>query len=201
MRRIAAILFLLILHAGATHAQTPFLFRFGVEWGGAYGLYTNSHFNYLTSEGYRVDESDDGYDPCFNGFLSFFVGNDISETISVSLSCGFAGLHDGLRGIPIQLRGSYFPNGSHYDSLILYGDIGADVLDFEESPCFIGALGTGWRLALGGQFALDFLAGIRFCLDKPVILDPDSGEKIPAQDINACKADHLALTFSLALNF
>ena len=201
MKRFVTIFGALLFFACASYAQQPFHLRFGVEWGGAENLYSWSHFNYRTSEGYRVDDPYAGFDPNFNGFFNVFVGNDISEKVSVTLSCGFSGLHKGLRALPVQLRGFYFPKGNHYDGLILYGDIGADMLNFEESPCLIGDAGSGWRLALGGQFALDFLAGLRISMDRPVLMDPDSGKKIPAQDINACMADYLALTFSIAPNF
>ena len=65
----------------------------------------------------------------------------------------------------------------------------------------LGAVGTAYRIAALSWLDIDFLLNFRFLSTRPDIFDPDTGEKIKAEDIRVSSASYYSINFGIAVNF
>lgn len=190
---IAAILFLISRTALAGG------FRTGLEWGSSTLLTNGYHYNYITSERYRINEEGTKFTPHFNGYFTVYAGADIVDNLSTVACLGISGLESGRLIHPMFLRSSWHPKGVDNDGIFFTVDIGTTL----ENPgsTLLGAAGTAYRIAVLPHLDIDFLFAIRFLSTHPDIFDPDTGEKIKAEDIRVSSASYYSVNFGIAVSF
>ena len=100
--------------------------RFSCEWGYVQTIYHDYHFNILSEEGYRINESFYGFSPHPNGLLLLGAGFVVpAEKLMISIHGGYSGIHEGNRVIPALLRVSFFPRTIQDDGMFYYAQAGA----------------------------------------------------------------------------
>lgn len=202
MRRIIIISLLLLASCALSHAAQPFI-RYGVEWGSSGTLFTAKHQNYTVGEGYRVDENHAGWTFIGNAQILADLGVNITPHIAVAAYTGMAGIAEGFRVIPLTMRGTYYFKEMDCDGMLCYfdGGVGFKEIRNPSKICTLLSAGTGYHVALSRSVSLDFLFSARASLDRPDIVDPDSGRKIPESSIRLDQASYYSLNISIALNF
>ena len=92
MRRSFLYIVLSILStAGATAGENynAGRFHFGLEWGYGQGIYSYSHINIISQEGYRINETSLGFWRKSNGEVLAKIGYDLHEKVNLSLCAGW----------------------------------------------------------------------------------------------------------------
>lgn len=203
-RQVIISILLLLLPCLALPAREPGTasFRFGIEWGGCSTLYTAMHQNYTVEDGYRVDENHAGGTFIGNAQMLANAGVNITPHIALAAYSGLTGISKDFRVVPLTLRGTYFFKDMHCDGMLCYldGGVGLKCKNLSDI-CTLLSAGTGYHLALSRAVSLEFLACVRLTLDRPDIMDPDTGKAIPAENIRVNNARYGALNFSVALSF
>lgn len=173
-----------------------------IEWGGAGGFFMARHFNYICSEGYRVNDEDMGMAGAMNAYFLAGVQTSIGNCFDVAFCLGTEGVWSGRNNLACEICTDWCPRGVTSDGPIMNLAAGAGLSGITPLEMqTIVRLGGGYRFALGNRSGLDFLAGIRGIWDHPSVKDPDTGEYVPGQDVRRNNAVYAALTFSIALNF
>ena len=196
IKRLAAISAILMLASGAAFAGG---FRTGLEWGSSTLLVHGYHYNYFTAERYRINEEGSRFVPHFNAYVNAYAGANVSDNLSAAACIGFSGLEEGKRIFPVFLRTSWHPKGVDNDGLYFTIDIGSCME--RAGTTLIGAVGTAYRIAALSWLDIDFLLNFRFLSTSPDIFDPDTGEKIKAEDIRVSSASYYSINFGIAVNF
>ena len=207
MKNFPAILLtsFLILCGTRAGAQAPRV-RYGLEWGITPTFIRSQDINYISAEGYRVDEDTSGFDFFANGYILADIGVNINDNAALSLYAGYAGLSDNNRVFPLLLRLSAFPKGMTTDGIFLYAEGGVGFHSATPgagtlSSAIIADTGWGYHIALSRSIGLDFQMGLRASFDHVHIKDADTGEWVPDADIRRNDARYYALCFSIGLNF
>ena len=135
--------------------------RFSCEWGYVQTIYHDYHFNILSEEGYRINESFYGFSPHPNGLLLLGAGFVVpAEKLMISIHGGYSGIHEGNRVIPALLRVSFFPRTIQDDGMFYYAQAGAGFhlpAGFKTRVSLMSGLGAGYRIALSERFSLDLI--------------------------------------------
>ena len=189
----------------SARAQAPRV-RYGLEWGISPTFMQSRDINYISAEGYRVDEDWSGHKFDVNGLVMAEFGVNLNDYFALSLYAGYAGLEKGNRVFPLLLRMSAFPKGMTSDGIIIFADGGAGfhsaIPDASTPPtAIIADAGTGYHLALSRSIGLDFLLSLRGSFDHTLIKDADTGNWVPDADIRRNATRCYALCFSIGLNF
>lgn len=206
MRRYILILLPLlaaVLNASAARPSSVPFFKYGLEWGTTGTLYTTMHQNYTAEEGYRVDDNRDYWTYISNAFFLANIGFNITERLSLGVYSGYSGISTENRIIPLTGRASFYPKGIASDGMVCFLDGGVGFKDIKNpsAVCMLGSLGSGYHLALSRSVSIDFLANLRYALDHPEIIDPDSGKAVPSGHIRRNNASYCSINFSIAINF
>lgn len=207
MGRLRYILVIILLAAcsSAAAARSPLL-RYGLEWGFTPTLLASYHFNYISDEGYRVNDQGGGGYFAANGSILAHFGVNVTETFSLSLLSGAVGISEGNRVFPAMLRVSAYPKGVSSDGIFIFADGGVGFhADNPNTPtkknAVLASLGGGYRFALSRSISFDLLASLRGAYDHASILNPDGPGYIPEQNIRRNNAGYIALNISAALTF
>ena len=135
--------------------------RFSCEWGYVQTIYHDYHFNILSEEGYRINESFYGFSPHPNGLLLLGAGFVVpAEKLMISIHGGYSGIHEGNRVIPALLRISFFPRTIQDDGMFYYAQAGAGFhlpAGLKTRVSLMSGLGAGYRIALSERFSLDLI--------------------------------------------
>ena len=150
--------------------------RFSCEWGYVQTIYHDYHFNILSEEGYRINESFYGFSPHPNGLLLLGAGFVVpAEKLMISIHGGYSGIHEGNRVIPALLRVSFFPRTIQDDGMFYYAQAGAGFhlpAGFKTRVSLISGLGAGYRIALSERFSLDLILTAMAAFSHPPV-EPD----------------------------
>jgi len=207
MNRIKYILATLTLIAGAftASAKAP-LFKYGAEWGIGANIFYDKQLNYITEEGYRIDDSvaEGAFIP--NGQILGSIGINATGRFSISLMSGYLGVSRNNRMIPILLRAGYHFNGLESDGLFAFIDGGIGIhlrktWEPERKPAGMTDAGMGYRFILTHRTSLDLLFNVKGTFDTLLVTDPDSGEFIKENNIRKNNAFFLTLNVGLGINF
>lgn len=187
------------------HARAPRV-RYGLEWGFTPTLFQSWHLNYISNEGYRVDDNDGGFSFAGNGIVLAEAGVNVSDHLALALYGGYAGLSKGNRVFPLLLRASLYPGGMTRDGLFCFAESGAGFHSSTPSATTLPAAvlanaGGGYHLALSRSIGLDFQLSLRGSFDHTLIKDADTGDWIPDADIRRNETRGYALCFSIGLSF
>lgn len=207
MRNAGKTLFaaLMALSCVCARAQAPRV-RYGLEWGISPTFLQSRDINYISAEGYRVDEDGKDFAIDWNGFVLADVGVNLNDNWALSLYAGYAGLSKGNRIFPLLLRVSAFPKGMTNDGIFIYAEGGAGfhsaVPDTSTLPAAaMTDAGLGYHLALSRSIGLDVQLSLRGSHDKMRIKDADTGVWVPDADIRRNDMHCYALCLSIGLNF
>lgn len=189
-----------------SNAQNHPLIRFGLEWGYTPTIAGLYHYNYISDDGYRINDSGSGLYYATNADILAHFGVNVSRKLSISAITGNMGITKGTRVIPIIMRLSYYFNGVSNDGMFTYVDGGAGIHPAKpETPprnaAWLANLGGGYRIALSREISLDFLSSVRWTYDHALIQNPDTGGWVQPQNIRRDNTGYLALTLSIGLTF
>lgn len=180
--------------------------RYGLEWGVTPTFLQSWHFNYISGEGYRVDDSGRDHPFTFNGFVYAHFGVNVTDALALSLYGGYAGLSKGNRVFPLLFRASMYPKGMATDGLFYFAEAGAGFHAAKQSAPSLPAAalanaGAGYHLALSRSIGLDFQLSLRGAFDHQRIKDADTGNWVPDADIRRNDMRAYALCLSIGLSF
>lgn len=177
-------------------------FKFGIEWGYSCTFYSWTHFNYICSEGYRINNTSSEGCLISNGFILANFGVNATDRLCLSLSSGFVGVSRKNNVIPINIRATEAFKGNCNDGPLCFAEAGIAF------PLSIGRkinqqlmLGGGWRFAQTNGISLDILGGLRIYHQNPYITDADTGSIVSEQNVRASDALFVSACFGVALNF
>ena len=173
--------------------------RAGIEWGGSTLLLRSHHYNYITSDRYRVDDKSSYFAPCLNGYLYAHCGMNVNDNLSTSLYAGFSGLSQKEAMFPIFLRSAWYPNGVDSNGLYYFADIGSAICQY--SFPILASVGLAHRMAIASWLDLDLLCGVRMLNCTPSIYDPDTGEEIIGENLRMSTSSYYSLYLGLSLSF
>lgn len=178
--------------------------RFSCEWGYVQSLALSYHYNILSEEGYRIDESYSGFSPYPNGMMMFGAGFvPRGDMLSISLHGGCSGIHEDNRIIPVTLRMSFFPKKVANDGIFYLAEAGAGFhvpKTFKTRVSLVTRIGGGYRFALTRRCAIDLSATIMAAVSKPPVPNPDGPGYAAEQNIRSNSASYLAASLTIAVN-
>ena len=190
------------LLAREASAQQTRTLRFGLEWGFSERFLEGHHYNFLTEEGFRVDESGVSNDFHANAFILAKVGASIADMITVQLCSGFKGIGPGRRMIPVEGQVTVTPFGVESDGILGYLGAGIGIHDIKDTYVPVTAnLGIGYRYRLERRCCLDLRMGPQICVDHPELFDAVSNQFVPEQRVRANDAVNIAITVSAGISF
>lgn len=171
----------------------------GAEWGYTASLFKIYHYNYLSPEGVRIDESGCDFDFNSNGQVFMNLTLDFARKYGLGLYIGYIGVEQDRRLASMTLRGTYYWKGYMDDGFFSLLDGGLAMGD-NGKLTLIGKIGGGYRKKLSKRFCLDFLLSFHLCDDHPKIFDLN--EKLVAdEDLRRHDATYGGVNFTLALGF
>lgn len=191
---------------GATASGSAFFdrVRFSCEWGYVQSLALGYHYNILSEEGYRIDESYSGFNPYPNGMVILGVGFvPPGDLLSISLHGGYSGIHKDNRIIPATLRMSFFPKRAVNDGMFYFAEAGAGFhvpKTFKTRVSLVTRIGGGYRFALTRRCSIDLSATIMAAESRPPIPNPDGPGYVAEQNIRSNSATYLAASLTIAVN-
>lgn len=208
MRRSFLYIVLSILStAGATAGENynAGRFHFGLEWGYGQGIYSYSHINIISQEGYRINETSRGFWRKSNGEILAKIGYDLHEKVNLSLCAGWTGISEDCQAYPLLLRIGFAPKGLYNEGFFTFidGGIGfrAEIEEYSKAVLPILDAGEGYRLWLAPNFFLDFMLSIRTAFDSPLIRNPEGPGIVKKENIRHNVAEFYSVNISIALSF
>lgn len=207
MRKASVILLLLSLLSCALSAQDKGrwydYFDYGVEWGYSGTFWDSFHYNYTSVDGARLDSRDDRLTFKSNGHLYGFVGARFARYFAADALVGWVGVYEGRRVVPVTLRGSVFFRGYDADGMKLFLEGGRCIApSFSGKPIYIAKLGTGYRIMLESNFALDLALSLQAVHDHPLgVYDHIREESVPDANLRRSDCSYMSLNLSFALCF
>ena len=161
-------------------------FSFGVEGAIALNFASYNDIAYRTDMGYRVFDQAVRKETYPIGEVLGMATCNIGKMFRLSLLSGYCGLEQGLRMVPLELRGVVvFPQMTRSGSG-LYLQAGCGVAFPLQQQFDAGALvrgGLGYSVNLNNLARINFGFTYRLVYFNPVILDPDTDDIIPRRDI------------------
>lgn len=178
--------------------------RFSCEWGYVQTIYHDYHFNILSEEGYRINESFYGFSPHPNGLLLLGAGFVVpAEKLMISIHGGYSGIHEGNRVIPALLRVSFFPRTIQDDGMFYYAQSGAGFhlpAGLKTRVSLMSGLGAGYRIALSERFSLDLILTAMAAFSHPPVPNPEGPGFVAEQNVRTSDAHYGALSLTIAVN-
>ena len=167
-------------------------------------IYHDYHFNILSEEGYRINESFYGFSPHPNGLLLLGAGFVVpAEKLMISIHGGYSGIHEGNRVIPALLRISFFPRTIQDDGMFYYAQAGAGFhlpAGFKTRVSLMSGLGAGYRIALSERFSLDLILTAMAAFSHPPVPNPEGPGFVAEQNVRTSDAHYGALSLTIAVN-
>ena len=207
-RKLLLIIALIVATSLSSEARLPdgwFFRRFnlGVEWGYTQGLFQTWDYNIVSEEGYRIYDKDGEFLFHSNASLAGQIGFLLNDYFVVALYGGYAGMGNGKRLIPVQLRLSWFFDPLDEDGgfLFIQGGPAFHVRMQEMRPAWLFASGFGYRLRLNYDCNLDFSLGVKYLNDHPLLPNPEGPGYVPMHHIRKNNAGYYALDLSVGFNF
>lgn len=198
--------FSLLLLAGlsaSAAAQTSF--TWGVEWGYTATMLNSHSFNYHSTDGVRVDDTDSGFDYKSNGLVLLNLGAYIGNHFCATINTGYAGIYEMRDVFPLSLRATYFVRNYKDGGFKFMADAGTAFPlqgSFNDKGIYMFKAGTGYRMPIYDKFGLDLTFALQYSMDHPhEFIDKYTHEIVPASDIRRSDRNYLALNISLALCF
>jgi len=202
MKKAISIILMLTLGLGAG-AQMPEWLHIGADWGATATVLKQHHYNYMDEAiGFRIDDQGWSAGLDRNAYAYLTVDFEILNKFSLGLMSGYAGVADGVRAIPTEMRANFYASGAHQDGLLLFLQGGAAFkVEEEKGVVFLAQAGAGWRVALNHSHSLDFKIGIQAAADRPRVWDPLEETYISERNIRRNDALYFGVNAGFALVF
>ncbi len=206
MKRIICILlfvsaFNMNIHAKGRPEEEGSRWTFGIEWGYVGTLHMYHHHNFFAPDGYRVDDKGGAFGYGGNAETYAHAGYDFSPEWNLSVYLGYEGILKYHKAIPVSLRLTrFFDTDVTADRWFSFADLGTGVcLKRPVQEILGGKIGGGYRLVLGGNASLDFLAALKMTYSHPQIIY--DGVPIHMDRTNRNNILLTSLSVGMALNF
>lgn len=173
----------------------------GAEWGYNAAFYTAWHYNFFSTEGYRVDEKDSSLKYRNNAEASLHVGYNLDRHWNVSLYAGYAGVGRYGKAVPLTVRMTRFLGDNPMnDRWFCFAEAGSGIcIKKHPQEIFAGRIGGGRRLSLGRGTKLDFVAAAKIIYTHTPI--KYERVRIPENMTNRNEAYVIAASLGLSLTF
>lgn len=202
MKRLSVIVLFLAISLGA-RAQLAESLHLAAEWGFTATMFNYHHYNYMDEGiGFRIDDRGWSDDAGANAYAYLSAGFDVSSKFNLGLLCGYAGINDGVRVIPLEMKVFYYPWGSHSDGPFAFLQGGGGFkTGTADGMVLLGQGGGGYRLALDGRTSLDIKISLQLAYDHPKVWDPLENNYISDRNIRRNEASYYGLNIGLGLEF
>ena len=177
---------------------------YGVEWGYTASVFEAYHYNYTSpSSGARINTRDSHLSYKSNGHIYGFVGARFARHFALDAAAGWAGLYEARRMFPLTLRSSFFFRGYDRDGWKAFLEGGCCLGEsYAGKAVGIARMGSGYRVILDRNFALDLSLSLQGVLDHPVdVYDKVREERIPNESLRRSDCNYVSLNFSISLCF
>ena len=203
MKRLLVISLMLTALVFSARAQEESPVHVGADWGFMATMLNFHHYNYMDEGiGYRIDDRGWSSDMGANAYAFLCASLDLGNRFNLGVIGGYAGVNDGVRVIPVELRLIYFPRSSHEDGMLVFLQGGAGFKTGEgDGIIFLGQGGAGYRLALSRRHSLDFKLCLQVSYDHPKVWDPLEQNYISERNIRRDNASYYGLGLGLGLEF
>jgi len=196
---------LLVACCFSSAAKAPVV-KYGVEWGLSANIFYSQQLNYISAQGYRVDESGSGMKFSPNGQVMGSVGINAGDHLCLDLLSGYMGVSQNNRMIPLLLRAGYHFRGIESDGIFAFIDAGVGFhtrrsWEPERKPAIMADGGAGYRFVLTRRSSIDLFADVKGTFDSLMVSDPDSGEFLPEENIRKNTVFFLSVCLGVRLNF
>lgn len=203
MLKINRLLNILIIACISIGVQARTRFTFGYEWGYS-GVCLDSHvFNYFTTDGVRVQDSENVFDYKSCGLALFNAGVNLGDHWNAGFYTGYTAVYEARKVIPYSLRMTYFFKGSDNAGWKAFLDAGSAYPlkgSFNNKVLIIAKAGAGYRIPLYKSFCLDGFFGVQFAADHPYeIRDKYTYEIVPPQELKRSDRNTLGFVIGLSL--
>ena len=202
MLKINRLLNILIIVCISIGLQAQTRFTWGLEWGYS-GVFLDSHnFNYFTTDGVRVQDSDTFFEIKSCGLALINAGIEFADHWSAGLHTGYTAVYEARKVIPYSLRMSYFFNGCDSDGWKVFLDAGSAYPlkgSFNRKPLFLAKVGGGYRIPIYKNFCLDGFFALQFAADHPFeIRDKYTHQLVPPHELR--RSDRSTVSFAVGLS-
>ena len=182
-------------------AQTRF--TWGLEWGYS-GVFLDSHsFNYFTTDGVRVQDSDTVFELNSCGVVLVDAGVNIGDHLTAAFYTGYTAVYEARKVIPYSLRATYFFKGCDNAGWKAFLDAGSAFPlkgSFNRKPLFTAKAGTGYRIPIYKNFCLDGFVALQFAADHPMdIRDKYTHMPVPHEVLRRSDRSTVSLMLGLSL--
>ena len=178
-------------------------FTWGLEW--AYsGVVIDSHnFNYFTTDGVRVQDSDTFTEIKSCGMFLMNAGLNLGDHFTTAFYTGYTAVYEARKVIPYSLRMTYFVKGCDKPGWKVFLDAGSAYPlkgSFNNKPLLMTKAGTGYRIPVYKSYCLDSFFALQFVVDHPMeIRDKFTMMPVPPQDLKRSDRNTLGFVIGFAL--
>lgn len=176
----------------------------GVEWGYTQSFWHWYHYNYLTDAMARVNSEDSEFELHQGGHIYAYLGYQIGRRWELDLISGWAGVWDGRRVVPVDLRVTRFFSGldsNGFKAFLEAGEVISHNDASSELPSNIIKLGGGYRIMITSRSSIDLAMSVHRCLDHPAgVTDPKYNYRVPASHLRRSDTAYMGISFSISLN-
>lgn len=174
---------------------------FGLEWGYSSTIFTSYHFNYICSDGYRLDNEGRKFMYHSNADILGTFGANVTDWLHVGVFSGYEGITEKRRMVPIGAKVTLSPRGYSSNGLFIRAGGGIGIIPGDHAiTTSFGLAGAGYHVALTRDTSVDFILGYKVYVDHPPIEDIEGGY-VSERNTRKNIATYHALNFSIALNF
>lgn len=178
--------------------------RGGVEWGYTQNCWHWYHYNYLTDAMARVNSEDSEFELHPGGHIYAYLGYQIGRRWELDLISGWAGVWEGRRVVPVDLRVTRFFSGLDSNGLKAFIEAGEVISHNDASselPSNIIKLGGGYRIMITSRSSVDFAISVHRCLDHPAgVTDPQYNYSVSAGHLRRSDTAYMGINFSISVN-
>lgn len=202
MKKLMLILLILSAFTFKSNAQEQSFprFTYGAEWSYTATLHSIWHYNFFSTEGYRVDLKGQEVMYHSNGEAFINAGYNFNENWNLSLYIGIAGISRLHKAVPVSFRGTYlFGNEPSADRWFTFAEAGSGLsLKIPPQEIFSCKAGGGYRISLSRNTKIDFLMAVKVSYDHPDITYDDV--KIDFNKINRNGMTLTSVSLGMAIN-
>ena len=178
-------------------------FIYGLDWGYSNIVSQWHHANYISSDGFRVNQINTDFNYAPNGYCRGYAGINFPDKWALAVYGGFNGISKGRTASSFSARLSFAPSGWREDGLKFFAEDGIALTEtFKDKIDRLWAAGGGYRLQLSEGVGLDLSVSVQVAYDHPLrVYDKYSGELLRNENIRKSEAVYTALNIGLALSF
>ena len=203
MLKINKLLKILIIACIPLAMQAQTRFTWGIEWGYS-GVFMDSHtFNYFTTDGVRVHDTDTVFGLHSCGIFLLNAGVNIGNHLTAAVYSGYTSVYEARKVIPYSLRTTYFFKGCDNAGWKVFLDAGSAFPlrgSFNRKPLIIAKAGTGYRIPIYKNFCLDGFLALQYAADHPLLIfDKYTHTPVPQEVLRRSDRSTLGVVIGLSL--